>query len=230
MYHKFSAKQADAMTVTTAQLSNHLEVLTTKGFEFITVGDWLSYIYQGVALPRRPVLLTFDDAYASCLTLAYPVLKAFGARATLFVPTAYVGSTSSWDTDAAPLLTVEELRRLDPAVFELALHTHKHLSYGQASATEMANDLGACIAFFDDQNLPFVRALAYPYGSRPAEPSTYKEMVRMFQMNDIQAAFRIGNRINPLMPKNLYEINRLDIRGSDSLFTFRRKLWIGRLL
>ncbi|GAB3168211.1 hypothetical protein GCM10027291_16460 [Telluribacter humicola] len=229
MYHKFSEGRSDYLTVTTSQFRRHLGVLAEAGYHFITLQDWLYHIYQGLALPPRPVLLTFDDAYVSNLTLAYPLLKEFGARATLFVPTAYVGSSSGWDEQAEELLSVEQLGRLNPEVFELALHTHRHLNYRNTSPDDMATDLRACVDFFVEHRLTFVKALAYPYGGRPADPGHYEQMLRVFRENNIQAAFRIGNRINASTPRNIYDINRIDIRGTDSLFTFRRKVAFGRL-
>ena len=229
MYHKFNESRSDYLTVTTSQFRKHLTVLVAEGYHFITLQDWLYYIYQGLALPPRPVLLTFDDAYVSNLALAYPLLKEYGARATLFVPTGYVGTSSSWDAEAEELLSVEQLSGLDPEVFELALHTHRHLNYRDASPDEMASDLKACVDFFVEHGLPFVKALAYPYGARPSQTHHYEQMLRVFREHNIQAAFRIGNRINSAVPKDLYEINRIDIRGTDSLFTFRRKVLLGRV-
>lgn len=42
-------------------------------------------------LPRRSVLVTFDDAYRDFGEIAWPVLRRLGIPATLFVPTAYPG-------------------------------------------------------------------------------------------------------------------------------------------
>src|SRR5262245_66051523 len=40
-------------------------------------------------LPRRAVLITFDDAYRDFMDVAWPILQAHRVPATLFVPTAY---------------------------------------------------------------------------------------------------------------------------------------------
>ena len=40
-------------------------------------------------LPKRAVLITFDDAYADFIDIAWPVLKNLELPATVFVPTAY---------------------------------------------------------------------------------------------------------------------------------------------
>src|SRR4051812_42228651 len=43
----------------------------------------------GAPLPRHPVLVTFDDAYADFGLEAWPVLRRLGVPVTLFVPTAF---------------------------------------------------------------------------------------------------------------------------------------------
>lgn len=45
----------------------------------------------GRALPSRSVLLTFDDAYRDVGEVAWPVLRALGLPAAVFVPTAFPG-------------------------------------------------------------------------------------------------------------------------------------------
>ena len=42
-------------------------------------------------------------------------------------------------------------------------------------------------------------------------------------------AFRIGNRVNKFPFKNKYEIQRIDIKGQDSLLKFKLKLRFGKL-
>jgi peptidoglycan/xylan/chitin deacetylase (PgdA/CDA1 family) len=51
------------------------------------------------ALPRRAVLVTFDDAYRDFEEHAWPILRQLGIQATLFVPTAYpdAGHAFWWD-------------------------------------------------------------------------------------------------------------------------------------
>jgi hypothetical protein len=45
----------------------------------------------------------------------------------------------------------------------------------------------------------------------------------------IKFAFRIGNRLNGWPLADLYEIQRLDIRGTNSMAAFKRKLRWGKL-
>jgi peptidoglycan/xylan/chitin deacetylase (PgdA/CDA1 family) len=53
----------------------------------ISLDDWRAALHGGVPLPKRPVLITFDDGYRSVLTKAAPILGAHALPATVFVCT-----------------------------------------------------------------------------------------------------------------------------------------------
>lgn len=61
----------------------------SRDFDLVSVTDVLGAIQGGPSLPRRAVLLTFDDAYLDFETQAWPILRERSAAAALFVPTAY---------------------------------------------------------------------------------------------------------------------------------------------
>ena len=56
-----------------------------------------------------------------------------------------------------------------------------------------------------------------------------KKRFELLEMNNIKMAFRIGNRVNRFPFKNIFEIQRIDIKGQDSLTTFKWKLRLGKL-
>ena len=52
-------------------------------------------------LPRRALLVTFDDAYSSVGKVAWPILQAYEVPALLFVPSDYVGTARRFWTGRA---------------------------------------------------------------------------------------------------------------------------------
>lgn len=70
------------------------------GYHPIALSDLLARLDGGPALPRRAVMVTFDDAYACFPAHAWPAMRALGVPATMFVPTAYAadpGLAFWWD-------------------------------------------------------------------------------------------------------------------------------------
>ena len=71
-----------------------------RHYSVISLQDVLHAVSTGVKLPKRAVLLTFDDAYRDFGTIAWPILKHYRLPATLFVPTSYPSQPHSafwWD-------------------------------------------------------------------------------------------------------------------------------------
>ena len=54
-------------------------------------------------------------------------------------------------------------------------------------------------------------------------------LIPIITKDNIKMAFRIGNRLNRSPFKNKYEIQRIDIKGEDGLFSFKWKLRLGKL-
>ena len=71
--------------------------------------------------------------------------------------------------------------------------------------------------------------MAYPYGNFPRKEPQKTQFFEELVKQNIAYGLRIGNRLNKLPLKNNYELNRLDIKGEDSLFKFRMKLKFGKL-
>jgi peptidoglycan/xylan/chitin deacetylase (PgdA/CDA1 family) len=225
MYHKVDPSNADMLTVTSDQLEAHLSYLLSSGYQIVSIKD----IIDNQHLKKKSVVLTFDDAYLNNLEYAYPILKKYQVQATIFVPSAYIGLGSNWDLFPEKLLSINELKNIDHSVFDLALHTHTHSNFSDLSIDQIEEELKQNINFFETNNLTFVPALAYPYGGRPQDKNIKQLMYNTMSDLGIRWAFRIGNRLNMWPLKNRYEIERLDIRGTDSMATFKRKLKWGKL-
>ncbi|WP_259014618.1 polysaccharide deacetylase family protein [Emticicia fluvialis] len=223
MYHKVSPEHADDLTVTTAQLEAHLQYLQANGYHILPMQRLLTYVTTGEALPAKPVFITFDDGYLNNLHYAYPLLQKYKAPATIFLPTAYIGQTSSWDHKADDLMNLDQLKSLDEALVSFGLHSHLHQSYQALRLDEITTDLQQNMGFFKDNGLSFLPVFAYPYGKRPKNRTMLKQMKALMQNTGVVAAFRIGNRLNRFM-KDVYELQRLDIRGTDTPEAFQKKL------
>jgi peptidoglycan/xylan/chitin deacetylase (PgdA/CDA1 family) len=83
-------------------------------------------------LPRRSVLLTFDDGYRSFLQYALPVLKELGFSATLFIYTDYVGAGGN-------AFTWADLKKLQQEGFDVQAHSKSHGDMVRA-ASESASE------------------------------------------------------------------------------------------
>lgn len=75
-------------------LRSHLEALRAAGYQTITPEDALAFLEGRAPLPDKALLILFEGARKETFIRAHPVLRKFGMRATLCVPTV---SIESWD-------------------------------------------------------------------------------------------------------------------------------------
>jgi peptidoglycan/xylan/chitin deacetylase (PgdA/CDA1 family) len=109
------------VSATPEGFAKHL-LLLARRYRVVSLAEVLAAARGATRLPRRAVLLTFDDAYRDFMDAAWPQLVARRLPAVLFVPTAYPGAPARafwWDrlyrcvaNTALPALAVDPLGTL----------------------------------------------------------------------------------------------------------------------
>lgn len=91
LYHRVAEAELDpwALAVSPDNFAEHLQVLRKHG-RVMGLGELAAGLIEG-NLPRRAVVVTFDDGYADNLINAKPLLERFDVPATVFIASGYVG-------------------------------------------------------------------------------------------------------------------------------------------
>ena len=113
MYHNISENKGVNVETFTKQIENLKDMNTFKFEEMEKLNN---------KLPKNSVLITFDDGYADNYTNAYPILKQYNLKATIFLNTAYI--------DVDPFyLNWEQIKEMyNSGLVDFQLHTHSHFS------------------------------------------------------------------------------------------------------
>ncbi len=90
MYHKVNDTPANSVTVPVTLFGEQMTQLRELGYTAVSLDEVLAYYVDGVPLPPRAVLITFDDAYRDNLENAVPILVEHGYPAVLFAPIGYL--------------------------------------------------------------------------------------------------------------------------------------------
>jgi peptidoglycan/xylan/chitin deacetylase (PgdA/CDA1 family) len=169
MYHRIGRLPAvqsatsDALTVEPAVFDTQMEWLAHHGYHAISDRQLLRALDLGAPLPRRPVLITFDDGYADVLYNAEPILHRLGMPATAFVITDRVGGPDP------SFLTWRQLRDLERDGFTIGSHTVRHLDLTKLSPAQTWFELRHSRQTLERRLGRPVHSLAYPYGA--ADPA-----------------------------------------------------------
>ena len=229
MYHKLSQNTSDNLTVRADVLEKQLLYLKEKNYHPITVQELIEHQYQKTKLPKKPILLTFDDGYENNYTYLYPLLKKHALKATIFLPVGFIGKSNEWDEGDEVIMNVEKLKEINSAFIEFGLHSLIHRSYKELTTAELIDDINQCRSILKENSIPYVPAITYPYGAYPCEQKGYEKFKETLINNEIRLGLRIGNRINKLPLADPFCIQRIDIKGTDSFFRFKLKILLGRI-
>ncbi len=77
------------ISATPSQFRTQMEHVK-KHYDPIRCSDLLNWMDRKHSLPRRPVLITFDDGHADNFTHAYPILRELEMPAAIFLSTHYI--------------------------------------------------------------------------------------------------------------------------------------------
>ena len=122
MYHDITPHPSVYFDITPKAFQEQLAQLEAAGAQFIPLANLYDHLRNGTPIPRRAVVLTFDDGYAGQYEHAYPILKEKGYPATFFVHTGAVGITTS-----RAHMTWEQLQELDQGgLVSVESHTVTH--------------------------------------------------------------------------------------------------------
>ncbi|MFL6725926.1 MAG: glycosyltransferase [Sphingomicrobium sp.] len=151
-----------------------LDSLANRGFTFITPAQLAAFVESDAPLPRRPVLLTFDDGYAELADVARNVLRPRRIEGIAFVVTG--ADSNQWDQayGARPvdLLTREQLKELAELGIEIASHSRTHGEMQLMDEAEQEAEAAGSIHDLIRDGLPQPRFFAYPYGAKNAGART----------------------------------------------------------
>lgn len=128
VYHRFGAKE-DKMVVSPATFAAQLDYLARNDYRVVRLADLIDFLDGKQALPKRSVVITIDDGYASNYQHAFPLLKKYGFPATIFLYTDFAG--------AADALTWGQMAEmLASGLVDIQPHSRTHVNLSERLAGE----------------------------------------------------------------------------------------------
>ncbi len=154
-----------SLTVSPAKFRRQMRWLKWRGYTPVTPARWLGWCSRGEPLPRKPVILTFDDAFADIARYALPVLERYGFASCIFVISGQSAQALSWE--GMPVMTVASLVEWKARGVEIGAHTQTHPDLTSLTDEGIADE--AALSRQDLRNYGLdSTAFAYPYGQYDA--------------------------------------------------------------
>lgn len=228
MYHMvrehIQGAKFNKLRVTPAAFEKQIAWLRMEGFNFVTMQElyekWGSH-------PEKTIAITFDDGYLDNLENAFPVLKKYNAKGTIYI--VVDRHDRDWSTykkahhDSGELmrevkLNDQQVKFLsDTGLIEIGSHTVTHANLVKLNDKECFSELAQSKHALEFLTQKPVNSFAYPFG-------IYAERdVQMAKQAGYSNAVTTKEGIDEEHP-DFMQLKRIKISGKDSLRIVKRRL------
>lgn len=141
--------------VTPENFRQQMKALSKWGYTSITPSYLAQVLIHGGELPKRPVIITFDDGNLDVYTNAFPIMQKLGLVGSFYIVADRLGTYNLVDAD--------QLRELAAAGWEIGSHSSTHLDLTADHSQVRYEVLQSRLTLEEATGLP-VRSFAYPFG------------------------------------------------------------------
>ena len=221
-YHKIGWPPPEVrnrhLYVTPENFAAQMGYLRRHGYHPLTLAELGRALKDGTALPKRPVVISFDDGHRDNYTQAFPVLQRHNLKATIFIVTDFIGQNAGWqpsrkETFAEPLLSWEQIREMQRGGIVFGSHTCTHPKLNQVPLAQARQEIINSRSKLEDGLGATVESFCYPYGEYN------REVADLVQEAGYTAACIVehGNRHSP---EDIYTLKRVFIWSDTPLWRF----------
>lgn len=221
MYHRVDNLPANAdsirqgLTVKIEDFREQLAYLRSRGYQSVSLNDLYEALTEGRQLPSLPVIFTFDDGYADNFEKAYPMMKEFGFRGTIFLATAFI------EANNPDYLSWPQLSLLLREGWKVEPHGHRHIGLKAQTEEIQRFEINRSIQVIKDRLGIETSFFNYPSGS-------YDETtVRLVREAGLKGAVTTSFGLKHDAP-SLDTLRRVRVNGRGSFADFRNSLESGK--
>ena len=197
--------------------------LAEHGYEGVTLGTGLARLNSPrIENSRKPVAITFDDGFKDFYTEAFPILQRHRFRATMYLPTGFIGDERQ-SFQSRECLTWSEVSELHSAGIEFGSHTVTHPKLIGMDWPGVEEELWESRSIIENRLGASVNSFAYPY----AFPKAKRDFVPRFRQTLQKTGYRscATTEVGRQRPADdLLSLKRLPVNDEDDVPLFRAKV------
>jgi peptidoglycan/xylan/chitin deacetylase (PgdA/CDA1 family) len=199
-----------------------MDFLTENGYTGLTVSAALR-LFSERRLPKRSVVLTFDDGFQDFYLRAFEILRRHNFRATVFVITGLTGDHERRSFKGNPCLTWKEVEELHAAGIEIGSHTVTHRDLAYLHEHEMRQELSHSKEKIERALGSTVRSFSYPFAFPEADNSFKRRLTTM--LRELGYETGVSTIIGTARPTaERFFLPRIPMNAWDDLQFFEAKL------
>ncbi|BAZ14125.1 polysaccharide deacetylase [Calothrix sp. NIES-4071] len=161
MYHDIISEKKVIYDLTPQELNKHFELIKAAQMTPISINKLVAHLRTGSPLPKKPILLTFDDGYSGQYEYAYPLLKKYGYPAVFAVHTSGIGVNAGRGH-----ITWQQLQNIanDPLI-TISSHSLTHPALTKISDAQLEQEVIESKRILESRLGKQINYFTYPYGN-----------------------------------------------------------------
>ena len=183
--------------VPTAEFKSQMKMLADSGFNTILPDQLYNYLAFGAKLPKKPIMLTFDDTKLDQWTVAVPELKKYGFKAVFFIMTVSLGRPN--------YLSKDQVKQMSDAGHVIGSHTYDHQNVKKYQGQDWVTQIEKPTKTLQDVTGKDIKYFAYPFGL------WNKEAIPELKKRGFSSAFILAEKRDENDP--LFTIRRIIASG-----------------
>lgn len=209
MYHFILDDYGDNLDVENflkpSTLEEQLKYIVDNGYETVFVNE-----IEDLSNYTKPVALTFDDCFVYFYNNAFPLLKKYNQKASIYIICDYVNGPN--------YLTTEQIQEMvDSGIISVQTHTLTHRKLSTLSLAEMEKEIVESKKYLEKTYNISVDTMCYPSGD-------YDQKVLNLTKENYTYGLAMTGGVYYSNKHNLYEIPRIYANRSMSITEFANYL------
>lgn len=132
--------------------------LENEDYTFMTASELGKALNGEILMPKKPILLTFDDGHKDLYTNVFPLLKKYNVKATAYIIPGFLGGSDFMNDDQ-----IREI--IDSGLIEIGSHTLNHTYLKDQPLKKVQKQVGDSKVILQDKFQIPIFSFAYPYGA-----------------------------------------------------------------
>jgi len=139
-----------------AEFKSQMKMLADSGYQTILPDQLFNYLAYGTKLPKKPIMLTFDDTKLDQYTAAVPEMKKYGFKAVFFIMTVSLGKPN--------YMSKAQVKELSDAGHVIGSHTYDHQNVKKYQGDDWVTQIEKPTKTLKEITGKDVKYFAYPFG------------------------------------------------------------------
>ena len=206
------------VNISTKKFEKQIKWLHDHGYKTITMDELYDWKVNNKKIPRKSILITFDDGWKSYYTKAIPILEKYNMKSNVFVVFKFTENVTKENSDL--YMNFDDIKDIINNHKDMTILSHSYDLHNKENADSNDYDL-----YNNDmkkvEELGYnIKYYAYPYGHNN------DNYIKALKDNNYRLAFTFGPYANVRKNDDNYKLPRIGMFESTKDWKFKLKLFL----